>query len=38
LRVLQGVLRWMDKTYQSFFRRASNGETPGHPRFQGANR
>src|SRR5215469_6898591 len=36
--VLQDVLRRVDKTYHAFFRRAANGETPGYPRFQGANR
>jgi putative transposase len=36
--VLQDVLRRVDKTYQAFFRRTKNAETPGYPRFQGANR
>src|SRR5262249_20079681 len=36
--VLQDVLRRVDKTYQAFFRRIANGETPGHPRFQGQSR
>src|SRR5262245_9586805 len=36
--VLQDVLRRVDKTYEAFFRRLANGETPGYPRFQGANR
>jgi putative transposase len=36
--VLQDVLRRVDKTYQAFFCRASNGETPGYPRFQSARR
>jgi putative transposase len=36
--VLQDVLRRVDKTYQAFFRRVQAGETPGYPRFQGANR
>jgi putative transposase len=36
--VLQDVLRRVDKTYQAFFCRVANGETPGYPRFQGANR
>src|SRR5215469_12181509 len=36
--VLQDVLRRVDKTYQAFFRRIANGETPGSPRFQGQNR
>src|SRR5262252_10750244 len=36
--VLQDVLARLDKTYQAFFRRVANGEKPGFPRFQGANR
>jgi putative transposase len=36
--VLQDVLRRVDKAYQAFFRRVRAGETPGHPRFQGATR
>jgi putative transposase len=36
--VLQDVLRRVDKTYQAFFRRVANGETPGYPRFQGRKR
>jgi putative transposase len=36
--VLQDVLRRVDKTYQTFFRRVANGETPGSPRFHGQNR
>jgi putative transposase len=36
--ILQDVLRRVDKTYQAFFRRVKNGETPGYPRFQGQNR
>ena len=36
--VLQDVLARLDKTYQAFFRRLANGETPGFPRFQGRNR
>jgi putative transposase len=36
--VLQDVLARLDKTYQAFFRRVANGEQPGFPRFQGANR
>jgi putative transposase len=32
------VLRRVDKTYQAFFRRVQNGETPGYPRFQGKDR
>jgi IS605 OrfB family transposase len=36
--VLQDVLARLDKTYQAFFRRIQNGETPGFPRFHGRNR
>ncbi|MGH2514557.1 MAG: RNA-guided endonuclease InsQ/TnpB family protein, partial [Ktedonobacterales bacterium] len=39
--VLQDVLRRLDKTFQAFFRRVKNGETPraaGYPRFQGKDR
>ena len=36
--VLQDVLAWLDKTYQAFFRRLTNGEQPGFPRFQGRER
>jgi transposase len=36
--VLQDVLARLEKTYQAFFRRMANGETPGFPRFQGATR
>jgi putative transposase len=36
--VLQDVLRRVDKTYQAFYRRVTTGQTPGFPRFQGANR
>jgi putative transposase len=36
--VLQEVLARLDKTYQAFFRRLVNGETPGFPRFQGRSR
>jgi len=36
--VLQDVLRRLDKTFQAFFRRVQAGETPGYPRFQGAER
>jgi putative transposase len=32
------VLRRVDKTYQAFFRRVANGETPGYPRFHGRDR
>src|SRR6185437_16400512 len=36
--VLQDVLARLDKTYQAFFRRIREGQTPGFPRFQGRNR
>jgi putative transposase len=36
--VLQDVLLRLDRAFQAFFRRIQAGETPGHPRFQGANR
>ena len=36
--VLQDVLRRVDTTYQAFFRRVANGQTPGYPRFQGQSR
>jgi putative transposase len=36
--VLQDVLRRVDKAMKAFFRRVKNGEVPGFPRFQGANR
>ena len=36
--VLQDVLARLDKTYQAFFRRVREGQTPGFPRFQGRNR
>src|SRR5437773_5371307 len=32
--VLQDSLRRLDKAFQAFFRRISNGETPGYPRFR----
>lgn len=32
--VLQDVLRRLDKSYQSFFRRVKNGEKPGYPKFK----
>ena len=28
----------LDRAFQAFFRRVKNGETPGYPRFHGANR
>jgi putative transposase len=36
--VLQDVLMRLDRAFQAFFRRVKNGETPGYPRFQSANR
>jgi putative transposase len=36
--VLQHVLARLDKTYQAFFRRVANGDTPGFPRFHGKDR
>jgi putative transposase len=36
--VLQDVLTRLDRAFQRFFARVTTGETPGYPRFQGANR
>jgi putative transposase len=36
--VLQDVLARLHKTYQAFFRRIREGQTPGFPRFQGRGR
>jgi len=36
--VLQDVLRRVQKAFDAFFRRVSNGEKPGYPRFQGKGR
>jgi putative transposase len=36
--VLQDVLTRLDRAFQAFFRRICEGQTPGYPRFQGANR
>lgn len=36
--VLQDVLRRLDKTFSSFFRRVKSGEKPGFPRYKGENR
>ncbi|MET8331942.1 transposase [Streptomyces sp. NPDC005181] len=33
----QATLRRLDKAFQAFFRRIKSGDTPGHPRFRGAN-
>jgi len=34
----QDVLRRLDKTFKSFFRRVKNGEKAGYPRFKGRDR
>jgi putative transposase len=36
--VLQDVLTRLDKAFQAFYRRLRKGQTPGYPRFHGANR
>ncbi len=36
--VLQDVILRLKRAFDSFFRRAQNGEQPGYPRFQGRNR
>src|SRR5215468_4724793 len=36
--VLQDTLRRVDKTFDAFFRRVKNSETPGYPRFKPASR
>ncbi len=36
--VLQDTLKRLDKAYKAFFRRCKQGQTPGHPRFQGKDR
>jgi putative transposase len=36
--VLQDVLTRLDRAFQAFFRRIREGQTPGYPRFQGADR
>jgi putative transposase len=36
--VLQEVLMRVKRSFDNFFRRVKNGETPGYPRFQGYNR
>jgi putative transposase len=33
--VLQGVVQKLDRSFQHFFRRVKQGETPGYPRFKG---
>ena len=34
----RGVLRRADRARRAFYRRASNGETPGYPRFKSSRR
>jgi putative transposase len=34
----QQTLRRLNKTFEAFFRRVKNGETPGYPRFKGRGR
>lgn len=36
--VLQNVIERVDKTFQGFFRRVKQGQTPGYPRFKGQGR
>jgi putative transposase len=36
--VLQNVVDRLDKSFQAFFRRCKQGETPGFPRFRGRHR
>jgi putative transposase len=36
--VLQDVLIRLERAFQRFFARVKNGDTPGYPRFHGANR
>ena len=38
VQVGRGVLRRADRARRSFYRRASNGETPGYPRFKSSRR
>jgi putative transposase len=38
MQVLQDVLARLEQTYQAFFRRIREGQTPGFPRFQGSTR
>ena len=38
MQVLQDVLAHLEQTYQAFFRRIREGQTPGFPRFQGSTR
>jgi putative transposase len=35
---LQDALTRLDRAFQRFFAHVQSGETPGYPRFQGANR
>jgi putative transposase len=34
----QNILKQLDKTFQAFFRRVNQGDTPGFPRFKGRDR
>jgi putative transposase len=36
--VLQDVLTRLDRAFQAFFRRVTQGETPGYPRFKSSSR
>jgi putative transposase len=36
--VLQDVILRVERSFQAFFRRIKDGETPGYPRFQGESR
>src|SRR5262245_40238930 len=36
--VLQNVLTRLDRAFQAFFHRIRDGQKPGYPRFQGADR
>ena len=36
--ILQDVLKRLDKSFQHFFRRVKQGDTPGYPRFKGKER
>src|SRR5262245_42951256 len=36
--VLQDVMLRVDRTFQAFFQRAKNGETPSYPRYHGRDR
>lgn len=36
--VLRDVFARVEKTFEAFYRRVKNGETPGYPRYKGKNR